>query len=85
MGPKDVQLLQGLHSAMKARKVAGALGGVAPEEMDVAQMLSGEHRCLCRGAAGQDRGAGRAALDLNAFGIASLFGGGNVGPFTPKR
>ncbi|MBK8590565.1 MAG: serine/threonine protein kinase [Sandaracinaceae bacterium] len=85
VGPKDVQLLMGLHSAMKARKVEARSAASLQEEMDVAQMLSGELDAFAAAQQGKTVELGAQPLDPNAFGIASLFGGGNVGPFTPKR
>ena len=81
----DLMLLLGLNSAMKARKVEARSAASLQEEMDVAQMLSGELDAFAAAQQGKTVELGAQPLDPNAFGIASLFGGGNVGPFTPKR
>jgi len=85
VGPKDVQLLMGLHSAMKARKVETRSAAQLQEEMDVAQMLTGELDAFAAAQQGKTVELGAQPLDPNAFGIASLFSGSGIGPFTPKR
>jgi serine/threonine-protein kinase len=85
VGPKDVQLLMGLHSVMKARKSEARSAASLQEEMDVAQMLSAELDVFAAAQQGKTIELGAQPLDPNAFGIASLFSGSGVGPITPKR
>ncbi|MCA9575110.1 MAG: serine/threonine-protein kinase [Polyangiales bacterium] len=85
VGPKDVQLLMGLHAVMKARKTEARSAASLQEEMDVAQMLAGELDAFAAAQQGKTVDLGAQPLDPNAFGVASLFSGSGVGPITPKR
>lgn len=85
VGPKDVQLLMGLHAAMKERKRESRSAASLQEEMDVAQLLAGELDAFAAAQQGKTMDLGAQPLDPNAFGIASLFSGSGVGPITPKN